>query len=397
MRHTWKSLDGADFKGKRVLVRVDYNVPMQEGEVTNDERIIRSIPTIKMLLGQGANIVLVSHMGRPSDYDEALSLAPIVPILEQYLGQSVHFIPGEVKAQKEGVLGAHRVILLDNLRFSHGETKNSLKFARVLASFADVYVNDAFSASHREHTSVTAITQCLPSYAGLLLDTECKTIEKLVGHIQDPSAAIVGGAKVSTKIDLLKALAIKVDTLVVGGGMANTFLAAEGHEMGGSFYEAEGLDAARQVKEVAQENGCNLMLPKDVVVASEFKAGAKSEAVGLDAIAFDKMALDVGPQTVIEIIEVIKSAKTLIWNGPLGVFEKKPFDIATNAVAEFVASQTQEHGLLSVAGGGDTLAALKHAGVLDKLTYTSTAGGAFLEWLEGKELPGLAALNNNAL
>lgn len=393
---SFRTLDGIDVKGKRVLVRVDFNVPMQDGVVTDATRIERSTATIRELAAKGAKVVLLSHFGRPKGKPEpGLSLGPIARALAAVLGREVAFAPDCIDARAEAVVAAlpeGGVALLENLRFHPEEEKNDPAFADALARLGDLYVNDAFSCSHRAHTSVVALAERLPAYAGRLLQAELEALEAALGGAARPAAALVGGAKVSTKLAVLGNLLDRVDALVIGGGMANTFLAAEGLSVGKSLYEPDLAPQAKAIVERAQQKGVEILLPIDAVVAREFRPHPPTREVGVEEVGADEMIFDIGPRTVRDIREKLAACKTLLWNGPLGAFEVPPFDAGTVAVAKAAAELTRAGRLVTVAGGGDTVAALAHAGVLDAFTYVSTAGGAFLEWLEGKELPGIAAL-----
>ena len=390
----WKTLDDMDLDGKRVLVRVDINVPMENGKVTDITRIARIAQTVYDIQDAGGKVILMAHYGRPKGkVVEEMSLIHIAPAVADELGVPITFAYSHYRdAVKE--MQNDEVLLLENLRFNPGEEANDMGFAKRLASLCDVYVNDAFSAAHRAHASTHAIAKLRPSCAGRLMAQELSALEAALGTPKRPVVAVVGGAKVSTKLDLLGNLVGKVDHLVIGGGMANTFLAAQGINVGQSLCEHDLADTAREILSKAEAAGCEIILPRDIVVAHEFKAGADSETVAPDACPADAMILDAGPATVAYIKEVLENAKTLIWNGPLGAFEIEPFNAATNAAAKVAAKLTNSGKLISVAGGGDTVAALNQAGAADKFTYISTAGGAFLEWMEGKELPGIAALQN---
>ena len=389
--------DLGDIKGKRVLVRVDLNVPMADGKVTDATRIERVAPTILELSDKGAKVVLLAHFGRPKDGpDPALSLEPIARAASHIFDRKVTFIPDCIGKMVEGAIFAMMpgdIALLENTRFYKGEEKNDPAFTEKLAANGDIFVNDAFSAAHRAHCSTEGLANFLPAYAGRTMEAELEALDRGLGDPERPVVAIVGGAKISTKLDLLMNLVKKVDALVIGGGMANTFLAARGENVGKSLAEHDLAQTARQIMIEAATAGCAIVLPSDGVVAKEFKAGAANEVVPIDAVPADAMILDVGPKTIETINEWIDRAATLVWNGPLGAFEIKPFDKATVAAAKHAAKRTKAGKLLSVAGGGDTVAALNHAGVADDFTYVSTAGGAFLEWMEGKELPGVAALH----
>jgi phosphoglycerate kinase len=388
--------DIADISGKRVLVRVDLNVPMKDGRVTDWTRIERVAPTIAELSQRGAKVILLAHFGRPKGApDPEMSLKPIAAATESVLDRPVFFAAdciGETAARAVGELTEGDILLLENTRFHAGEEKNDPDFVAALAALGDVYVNDAFSAAHRAHASTEGLAHRLPAYAGRTMQAELEALERGLGKPARPVVAIVGGAKVSSKIDLLMNLVKKVDALVIGGGMANTFLAARGVDVGKSLCEHDLAATARQIMIEAATAGCAIVLPVDGVVAREFKAGAASETVAVDAVPGDAMILDVGPRTIDAVTGWIDRASTLVWNGPLGAFEIKPFDTATVAVAKFAAAQTRQGRLISVAGGGDTVAALNHAGVARDFTYVSTAGGAFLEWMEGKPLPGVEVL-----
>ncbi|PRX37812.1 phosphoglycerate kinase [Meinhardsimonia xiamenensis] len=392
----WKTLDDMDLAGKRVLVRVDINVPVENGRVTDATRIERIVPTIRDILAKGGKPILLAHFGRPKGKRvPELSLKVVVPALEAALGVPVRFAEdcvGEVAERAVADLKEGEVLLLENTRFHPGEEANDPAFVDALARLGDVYCNDAFSASHRAHASTEGLAHKLPACAGRLMQAELEALERALGNPERPVVAVVGGAKVSTKLDLLGNLVGKVDHLVIGGGMANTFLAAQGLDVGKSLCEHDMADTARQILQKAAEAGCEVILPVDVVVATEFAANAPHKVVPADACPPDMMILDAGPETVARISETFERAKTLIWNGPLGAFEIEPFDAATNAAARKAAELTRAGRLVSVAGGGDTVAALNKAGVAADFTYVSTAGGAFLEWMEGKVLPGVAAL-----
>lgn len=388
----WKTLDDMDLDGKVVLTRVDINVPMDNGKVTDATRIERIIPTLKDILAKGGTPVMLAHFGRPKGkFVPEMSLRQVVPALEAALGQSVTFIEKPSRDEIDG-LAKGTVVLVENTRFSEMEEKNDPKMAGFLASLGDIYCNDAFSAAHRAHASTEGVARLLPSCAGRLMQAELSALEAALGKPERPVVAVVGGAKVSSKLDLLGNLVSKVDHLVIGGGMANTFLAAQGIDVGKSLAEHDMTDTAREIMGKAEAAGCTILLPVDVVVAREFKAGADNETVAADACPADAMILDAGPATVAAVAEVLAGAKTLIWNGPMGAFEIEPFDAATNAAAKQAADLSKAGKLISVAGGGDTVAALNKAGAAEDFTYISTAGGAFLEWMEGKELPGVAAL-----
>ncbi len=392
----WKTLDDMDLNGKTVLTRVDINVPVADGKVTDDTRIQRIIPTIKDILAAGGKPVLLAHFGRPKgQVVPELSLAPLREALENALGSPVEFCDkaiGERAARAVNTLPEGATLLLENVRFYPGEARNGPKFAAALALMGDIYCNDAFSVSHRAHASTEALARLLPSCAGRLMQAELGALETALSTPQHPVVAVVGGAKVSTKLDLLGNLIEKVDQIVIGGGMANTFLAAQGIDVGKSLCEHDLADTARDILARAGAANCELILPVDVVVAREFKAGADNETVAADACPGNAMILDAGPKSVAQVGDIFAAAKTLVWNGPLGAFEIEPFNAATDAAALKAAELTKAGKLISVAGGGDTVAALNNSGAAKDFTYISTAGGAFLEWLEGKTLPGVAAL-----
>ena len=393
----FRTLDNAEVKGKRALVRVDLNVPVKDGKVTDATRIERVAGTITELADKGAKVVLLAHFGRPKGkVDPEQSLKPIAEATAATLGRKVGFASdciGQAAAEAVAAMKDGDILLLENTRFHAGEEKNDAEFAKALAANGDLYVNDAFSAAHRAHASTEGLARLLPAYAGRTMQAELEALEKGLGQPVRPVVAIVGGAKVSTKIDLLSNLVKKVDALVIGGGMANTFLAAQGIDVGKSLCEHDLADTARSILDAAKAAGCAIVLPTDAVVAREFKADAANEVVPVAKVPGDAMILDVGPDTVKAVQDWIGKAATVVWNGPLGAFEIAPFDKATVAAAKYAAEQTRAGKLVSVAGGGDTVAALNHAGVADDFTYVSTAGGAFLEWMEGKELPGVEALN----
>jgi phosphoglycerate kinase len=392
------TIDALKPKGRRVLVRVDLNVPMKEGRVTDMTRIERAAVTLKELADRGARVVVLSHFGRPSGKDPALSLQRLVQPLAGVLGRRVRFAPDCIGPEAEAVVNALRdgdVALLENLRFHSGEEKNDPKFVDALAALGDLYVNDAFSAAHRAHASTEGLAHRLPTAAGRLMQMELEHLARALENPQRPVVAIVGGAKVSTKIDLLTNLVAKVNALVIGGGMANTFLHARGMGIGQSLAERDLADTAREVEQRAKAEGCRILLPEDAVVAAELKPDIATRIVSVSAVPQDAKILDIGPNTAAAIEELLGEARSLVWNGPLGAFETPPFDEGTLRVARKAAELTEAGRLLSVAGGGDTVAALAAAGVEEQFSYVSTAGGAFLEWLEGKELPGVAALSIN--
>lgn len=393
----FKTLDDlTDIAGKRVLVRVDLNVPMDGGKVSDTTRIERVLPTIRELSDKKAKVILLAHFGRPKGARVAdMSLGPVALAVAGLLGRPVVFADdciGQAAKDAVDVMVDGDVLLLENTRFHAGEEKNDPDFAMALATNGDIYVNDAFSAAHRAHGSTEGIARLLPAYAGRTMQAELEALGSALGNPVRPVLAVVGGAKVSSKIDLLENLVAKVDMLVIGGGMANTFLAAQGTDVGKSLCEHDLAETAKRIMTAADKAGCEIVLPADAVVAREFKAGADNETVSLDAIPADGMILDVGAASIETVKTKIDAAKTLVWNGPLGAFEIAPFDTATVAAAKHAAANTKAGKLNSVAGGGDTVAALNHAGAADDFSYVSTAGGAFLEWLEGKELPGVKAL-----
>ncbi|MEK7688531.1 MAG: phosphoglycerate kinase [Pseudomonadota bacterium] len=393
---TFKTIDTLDVSGKRVLVRVDLNVPMKNGEVTDATRIERAAPTISELAAKGARVVVLSHFGRPDGKRvPEMSLRPLVEPLSQALGKPVAFAEDCIGAVAEDAVRALKpgeVLLLENLRFHKEEEKNDAAFIDKLSVLGNLYVNDAFSTAHRAHASTEGIANRLPAAAGRLMQAELEALDKALGNPKRPVCAVVGGAKVSTKLDLLGNLVGKVDKLIIGGGMANTFLHAQGIHVGKSLCEKDLAPTALDILAKAKAAKCTVLLPVDVVVAGEFKAGAANEVVNADACPDDQMILDVGPKSIALYQKEVGGCATLVWNGPLGAFEIPPFDTGTVALARTVAELTTAGKLLSVAGGGDTVAALVAAGVEEKFSYISTAGGAFLEWMEGKTLPGVAAL-----
>jgi phosphoglycerate kinase len=397
----FKTLDDLDVAGKRVLVRVDLNVPMHQGLVADTTRIERILPTVRELKEKKARVILISHFGRPKGrIVREMSLRTVARAVQSALGgEPVAFAEdciGPVADQVLRRLKDGDVAVLENLRFHSGEEANDPVFARQLAAAGQVYVNDAFSASHRAHASVDAITRLLPSAAGRLMEAEIAALSRALETPERPLMAIIGGAKVSTKLDLLGNLSGKVDMLAIGGGMANTFLHAMGRRVGNSLCERDMADTARSVLAQAKAQGCEIVLPTDAVVAAQMTAGAPTRTVPVSAVPADGMILDVGPETVRDLDSRLERCRTLVWNGPLGAFEVEPFDQGTTAVARMAAKLTKARRLVSVAGGGDTVAALAHAGVVGDFSYVSTAGGAFLEWLEGKVLPGVAALERRA-
>jgi phosphoglycerate kinase len=385
----FKTLDDLDIVGKRVLLRVDMNVPMQHGNVTDNVRIEKIIPTITEILDKGAGIVLASHLGRPNGRVVAdFSLKPLLLVLKSFLPNTDIFFSAD---------GSHiprpgQVVLLENLRFSPGEERNDPEFSKALAELGDVYVNDAFSCSHRAHGSIDGVARLLPASVGRLMEKELDALNNVLENPNHPIVAIVGGNKISTKLAVLENLITKVDHLIIGGAMANTFLYASGVPVGKSLCEEKMANTAINIMAKAKSSGCLVHLPVDAMVADELKEGIAVEVVAIDAISVDQMILDVGTKTTAQIINVLEACSTLLWNGPLGAFEFKPFDKGTNVAAQAAAKLTQAGSLLSVAGGGDTMSALENAGVKEDFSYISSAGGAFLEWLEGKTLPGIAVL-----
>jgi phosphoglycerate kinase len=390
--------DAGNLTGKVALVRVDFNVPMENGLVTDDTRLRAAVDTVQSLRTAGAKVALLAHFGRPKGERVAeMSLAPIAGAFAKVLGANVSFVAdckGEHVKKAIAELPPAGVILLENTRFYKGEEKGDMELAKEIASLGDIFVNDAFSAAHRRHVTTAVLAEIMPAYAGMNMEVELDALDKALGRPQRPVMAIVGGAKVSSKIDLLKNLVTKVDALVIGGGMANTFLFARGYSVGKSLCERDLIDTAKEIEAIAKASGCDILLPRDVVVAKEFKAHAAHRVCGLDEVADDEMILDAGPQSVAILATAMDVAKTVVWNGPLGAFELEPFDKATVSAAKAAAARAKAGKLIAVAGGGDTVAAMHHAGVADDLTFISTAGGAFLEWMEGKPLPGVDALRS---
>jgi phosphoglycerate kinase len=388
--------DAGDLTGKTALVRVDFNVPMENGLVTDDTRLRAALDTVQTLRTQGAKVALLAHFGRPKGERVAdMSLAPIAGAFAKVLGSNVSFIAdckGDHVKQAIADLDPAGVILLENTRFYAGEEKGDPELAKEIAALGDIYVNDAFSAAHRKHVSTAVLATLLPAYAGVNMEAELDALDKALGTPERPVLAVVGGAKVSSKIDLLKNLVTQVDSLAIGGGMANTFLAAQGISVGKSLCEHDLAETAREIMQVAKENNCNILLPVDVVVAKDFKAHAENRTCAADEVAEDEMILDAGVKTVAQLVAAMGNSKTLVWNGPLGAFELPPFDKATVAAAQAAGIRASDGKLIAVAGGGDTVAALNHAEAADEFTFVSTAGGAFLEWMEGKPLPGVEAL-----
>jgi len=395
----FRTLDELAVKGKRVLVRADLNVPVSDGKVTDATRIERQAPTIRELAEAGARVIVLSHFDRPKGkVVPSMSLKVLVAPLSDAVGRKVAFAEDCIGPKAEAAVAALKdgeVLLLENTRFHKGEEENDSAMARELAALGDIFVNDAFSAAHRAHASTEGVARLLPNAAGRSMQAELTHLQTALGHPERPVMAVVGGAKVSTKIALLENLVKRVEALVIGGAMANTFLAAQGIKVGKSLYEGDHLETARKIVQAAKDSGAEILLPTDVVVAKEFKAGAAHRIVSASEIADDEMVLDVGPASIAEFEARLLGTRTLVWNGPFGAFETAPFDKGTVAAAKAVAKATKAGALLSVAGGGDTVAALAHAGVEQDFTYVSTAGGAFLEWLEGKTLPGVEALTSH--
>ena len=392
----FRTLDQLQPQGRRVLVRVDLNVPMEDGKVTDATRIDRILPTIRELSDRGGRVILLAHFGRPKNGpDEANSLRPIATVLGEHLKRPVAFASdciGDVAEKAVAAMKDGDVLLLENTRFHKGEEKNDPAVVEAMAKLGDAYVNDAFSAAHRAHASTEGLAHRLPAYAGRTMQAELEALDRALGNPKKPVAAIVGGAKVSTKLDLLGNLVRKVDILLIGGGMANTFLAARGVKVGKSLCEHDLVGTAREIEAKAKAAGCEIVLPTDALLAKEFKAHAPHRIDDVTHVHDDEMILDIGPKSVAHVETFLQAAKTLVWNGPFGAFELPPFDTGTVAVAHKTAELTKTGRLVSIAGGGDTVAALNQAGSADDFTYISTAGGAFLEWMEGKALPGVEAL-----
>ncbi|MBV7256660.1 phosphoglycerate kinase [Pacificimonas sp. WHA3] len=392
----FRTLDDLDdLTGKVALVRCDLNVPVRDGDIGDVTRLRSAIPTLTELSEKGAKVLVLSHFGRPKGKDAMLSLSPISSALEKVLGREVIFITetyGDAAAQMVGLMKAGDIACLENTRFHDGETKNDPELAKKIAALGDIFVSDAFSAAHRAHVSTVGVAELLPAYAGRAMERELSALDAALGTPERPVAAVVGGAKVSTKLDVLNNLVKKVDHLIIGGGMANTFLAAKGVDVGASLCEHDLTDTALRILSAAEAANCTVHLPYDVVCAREFAANAEHRTANVHEVAKDEMILDIGPAAVEALGDVLKTCRTLVWNGPLGAFELAPFDTATVALARTAAALTNDGGLTSVAGGGDTVAALNHAGVADDFSFVSTAGGAFLEWMEGKPLPGVEAL-----
>ena len=390
---TFKTLDDlGDVRGKRVLVREDLNVPMDGAKVTDDTRLRAAAPTLSELADKGAIVLVLAHFGRPKVPSPEFSLAQVVRPLASVLGREVRYVDWEGDREAVATLQPGDIAVLENTRFFGGEEKNDPAVVQRFAALGDLYVNDAFSAAHRAHASTEGLAHVLPAYAGRSMEAELKALDKALGNPEHPVAAVVGGAKVSTKLDVLRQMVARVDHLIIGGGMANTFLAARGVDVGKSLCEHDLKDTALAILDAADKAECIVHLPYDVVVAKEFRANPPTRTVNVHEVAADEMILDIGPAAVEALADALKTCRTLVWNGPLGAFETPPFDKATVALARTAAALTKAGALVSVAGGGDTVAALHQAGVADDFTFVSTAGGAFLEWMEGKELPGVKAL-----
>jgi len=392
----FRRLEDADVADKRVLVRVDFNVPMTDGKVGDDTRLRAALPTIKALQWRGAKVILLAHFDRPKGKRiPSMSLAPVAPALSALLGSEVAFADdcvGPVAAAAVEKLPRGRVLLLENTRFHEGEEANDPKLAAAMAALGDMYVNDAFSAAHRAHASTEGLAHLLPAYAGKSMEAELDALDRALGAPQRPVMGVVGGSKVSSKLDLLRNLVTKLDRLAIGGGMANTFLFAQGWEVGESYCEKDRADAAREIIRLAGRSKCELLLPIDIIVSERVAPGAPARVRGLGEMDDDERILDAGPETISRLTRAMDDSRTLVWNGPLGVFETPPFDHGTVAAARHAARRAASGRLIAVAGGGDTVAALNHAGVAGDFTFVSTAGGAFLEWMEGKPLPGVEAL-----
>ncbi|WP_213980048.1 phosphoglycerate kinase [Sphingomonas sp. dw_22] len=395
MARNFKTLDDmGEIAGKRVLVREDLNVPMADGAVTDDTRLRAAVQTVAELSDRGAKVIVLAHFGRPKGQrNPEMSLALVTKPFEQVLGRPVRFIDDQQAGDVIATMADGEIGILENTRFDPGEEKNAPETVERFAALGDLYVNDAFSAAHRAHASTEGLAHRLPAFAGRQMEAELDALDKALGNPEHPVAAVVGGAKVSTKLDVLKHLVAKVDHLIIGGGMANTFLAARGVDVGKSLCEHDLTGTAEEILDAADKANCIVHLPYDVVVAKEFKPNPVTRTVNVHEVAADEMILDIGPAATEALADVLKTCRTLVWNGPLGAFETPPFDTATVALAKTAAALTREGSLVSVAGGGDTVAALNQAGVADDFTFVSTAGGAFLEWMEGKELPGVAALH----
>ena len=395
MTRAFKTLDDiGDITGKRVLVREDLNVPMADGRVTDDTRLRATLATVTELADKGAIVLILAHFGRPKGQrNPEMSLSLVTSAYQDVLGRSVQFVDWDGAADAVATMNPGDVAILENTRFFAGEEKNDAEMVDRIAALGDLYVNDAFSAAHRAHASTEGVAHKLPAFAGRAMEAELDALDKALGNPEHPVAAVVGGAKVSTKLDVLKQMVGKVDHLIIGGGMANTFLAARGVDVGKRLCEHDLTGTAEEILDAADAANCTVHLPYDVVVAKEFKPNPPTRTVNVHEVAADEMILDIGPAATEALADVLKNCRTLVWNGPLGAFETPPFDIATVSLAKTAAALTKEGGLVSVAGGGDTVAALNQAGAADDFTFVSTAGGAFLEWMEGKELPGVAALH----
>ena len=394
-----KNIINENVLGKTVLVRADLNIPMSKGKILDQTRVERVTPTINFLKSSGAKIVICSHLGRPNGkYNKNYTLEPLTKILSNILETNILFsnsCVGQEALDTKRSLKVSEILLLENVRFHEEETKNSLDFAKELSEGCDIFVNDAFSCSHRAHSSLHAITNFLPSYSGIFLDEEIKALTSVLSLPNTPVAAVVGGAKISTKINIIENLITKMDHLIIGGAMANTFLVAEGFDVGKSLFEKDAVNIAKSILNKSKQLNCEIILPIDVVVSKSFEANGKANIVSSDMIPLDMMALDVGPKTIKKISFIFKNVKTLLWNGPLGAFELEPFGEGTFSLAKLASNLTISKNLITVAGGGDTSSALNKAGVSDTFTYVSSAGGAFLEWLEGIELPAISVLSNN--
>ena len=399
MSNAIKSIVDEDVREKVVLIRADLNIPLSDGKIQDLTRVKRLLPTIKFLLNSGSKLVICSHLGRPNgEYIEAYSLKPLVKVLSDILKTKVNFSNscighGALEAKKN--LQSGEILLLENLRFHKGETENNLEFARNLSVYCDIFVNDAFSCSHRSHASLHAITNFLPSFSGILLDQEIKALTSVLKLPAKPVAALVGGAKISTKINIIEFLITKMDFIIIGGAMANTFLLAMGYDVGKSMVERDAINLAKKILDKSKKFNCQLILPSDVVVSKYFEENSDHKTVNVSNIPSDMMALDIGPKTIENITAIFKNIKTLLWNGPLGAFEINPFGKGTFALAKVAAELTIKDQLITVAGGGDTASALNKSGVAEDFTYISSAGGAFLEWLEGIELPAISVLGKN--
>ena len=394
----YKTIDKMNFKGKKVLLRCDLNVPILNGKVSDNSRLIRSLKTIKTLSSQGARTIIMSHLGRPKGESiHHLSLKPIASSLRNYLNQDIYFCPSCLGPETENAIARMNdgeIVLLENLRFYPEEQANDKLFAKSLAGLADYFVNDAFSCSHRAHASISGITSYLESFAGPLLQEELSALSQVLEKPKHPLAAIIGGAKISTKMRVLHNIISIAEHIIIGGGMANTFLAAQGYKIGTSIFEENMINDAKLIISKANQRGCEIVLPIDCVTASHLKANVSSNTWPIDCIPDNEMILDLGPLSLKKVFSVLRACHTIVWNGPIGAFEIEPFGEGTSAIANEVSFLTETRGIISVAGGGDTLAALNNARIIDRLSYTSTAGGAFLEWLEGRKLPGIEALSD---